>query len=79
MRQILVAAVNESYEEQLRRIKCPTVLICGEFDTAATPEMTRKAAKLLSDGRVSIVEGTGHLLDEALVSEVRRWMQGVPE
>lgn len=72
MRDVLVAAVNESYEDQLQEVRCPTLIISGEHDTAAPPALAREAAALLTNGTVAIVPSAGHLLDAGLSSEIQR-------
>jgi pimeloyl-ACP methyl ester carboxylesterase len=63
MRAVLVTAVNESYEELLRRLQVPVALIWGEDDREVPVEVARRAQQLLG-GPVSleIVAGAGHLL-----------------
>jgi pimeloyl-ACP methyl ester carboxylesterase len=72
MRDVLVRSVNESYEEQLAAVDCPAFVICGEGDTAAPPEMTRRAAALMRRGTAVVVPGSAHLLDDGLFAEVGR-------
>ncbi len=48
MRNVLVAVTNESYEEQLRAVRCPVELVWGELDTAAPLSMAKQAAEVLS-------------------------------
>ncbi|MDQ3107280.1 MAG: alpha/beta hydrolase [Actinomycetota bacterium] len=47
MRNVLVAVTNESYEEQLRAVRCPVELVWGELDTAAPLAMAKQAAEVL--------------------------------
>ncbi len=76
MREVLVRAVNESYETQLRNVKCETILVSGEFDDAVPPEITRRAARYVSASRVVIVEGAGHLIDDEIVNALRPFLNG---
>jgi pimeloyl-ACP methyl ester carboxylesterase len=60
MRDVLVRAVNESYERELRALRCPVELVWGETDTAAPLEMARRAAALVPTAELTIVLGAGH-------------------
>lgn len=62
MRSVLVRSVNESYEEDLMRIKCPVELVWGAKDTAAPVEMARQASGFLKNGQFEVVEAAGHLI-----------------
>lgn len=66
MRQTLVAAVNESYEDELRSIKAPVHLIWGEADTEVPVRVAVEAAALLKGSGVEVtievVPGVGHWL-----------------
>ena len=62
MREVLVKAVNESYEPQLTSITCPTELVWGDDDSAATPDVARRAEELLAHSRLTIAAGVDHFL-----------------
>ncbi len=66
MRQILVTAVNESYEDQLSRLTGPVELLWGSEDSEVPVAVAERAAGLLSaagtEVRLVIEEGVGHLL-----------------
>ena len=61
MRSVLVRVVNESYEDDLRRISCPVELIWGVDDTAAPVEMAQRACELLPNARLEVIEDAGHM------------------
>jgi pimeloyl-ACP methyl ester carboxylesterase len=61
MRGVLVAAVNDVYDEDLRRISCPVHLVCGENDTAASVAVGKAVLALLKDGSLTVLPGVGHL------------------
>jgi pimeloyl-ACP methyl ester carboxylesterase len=61
MRSVHVRAVNETYEEPLRRLTCPVELVWGDDDTAAPLAVAESAAALLTDVRLTVVPGAGHL------------------
>ncbi|HEY5111699.1 MAG TPA: alpha/beta hydrolase [Acidimicrobiales bacterium] len=75
MRDVLVANVNESYEDELTNIVVPVDFVWGENDTVVPLEVATRAASLLqSDHTLRVVVGVGHLLPleapEDLVSAV---------
>jgi (E)-2-((N-methylformamido)methylene)succinate hydrolase len=45
----------------LDRIRCPTLVLTGEYDTGSTPAMTRALAARLPDARFAILPGLRHL------------------
>jgi len=62
MRDVLVRVVNETYEEQLRAVRCPVELVWGDDDTAAPLEVAERAAEMLGDlATLTVVPGAGHL------------------
>ncbi len=62
MRQVLVHAVNESYETQLAAVACPAELLWGEDDTAVPVAVAEQARELLPGAELTVVPGAGHLL-----------------
>ena len=73
MRQVLVRAVNESYERELEMLSCPVELVWGEADAEAPVEVSRAAASLIPRARLTILPGKDHftaLLDPALRTAV---------
>ena len=66
MREVLVRAVNESYEEQLAMLNLPVELLWGADDADVPLEVAERAAALLRERGVDVnlvVEhGAGHLL-----------------
>jgi pimeloyl-ACP methyl ester carboxylesterase len=63
MRDILVKAVSENYEGQLRSLSVPTMFIWGENDTAAPLADVEQAIELVPAGTATlqILEGVGHM------------------
>ena len=45
----------------LRRIKCPTLVLCGEHDQLCPPQRHALMAELIEGASLSIIEGAGHL------------------
>jgi len=79
MRATLVRVVNESYEQDLRRIMCPVELVWGSDDTAAPLEVARLACGLLHDARLEVIQNGGHMTPlsapDALGESVRRLLR----
>lgn len=60
MRDVLVTAVNETYEDQLGRISQPVELVWGRQDDEVPVEIAERAARLLTDPQLTVLEGVGH-------------------
>ena len=63
MRDVLVRAVNENYEDQLRRLKIPTEFIWGDADSVVPVSQARAAIQLVPENlrSLTVLEGVGHL------------------
>ncbi len=62
MRDTLVIAVNEHYEDVLPAVICPVELVWGDDDTAAPLTIAERAVSLFGAGAtLTIVPGAGHL------------------
>jgi pimeloyl-ACP methyl ester carboxylesterase len=61
MREVFVRVVNESYEDQLRAVRCPVELVWGDDDTEAPFTVAEQAAALVPGAVVTPVPGAGHL------------------
>lgn len=62
MRSVLVRVVNESYEAQLRSIRCPVEMVWADGDTAAPLVMAGLAAQLIENSRLTVIPGRSHFL-----------------
>ena len=72
MRDVLVRVVNETYEDQLRAVRCPVELVWGDDDTAAPLEVAERAGELLGDlATLTVVAGAGHLTPTAAPDALR--------
>jgi pimeloyl-ACP methyl ester carboxylesterase len=71
MRQVLVATVQESYEDLYSQIEVPVELVWGERDTAAPVSVARAVVGDFPDARLTIVDG-GHLLPTESPDSLRR-------
>lgn len=60
MRETLVNTVNEDLSECAKKIVCPTLLIWGTLDEAASIEEARELEHLLADGGLVELEGYSH-------------------
>ena len=77
MREVLVRVINESYEEELRRIECPVRMVWGELDSAAPVMVAEAALKLVADGALDVVEGAGHDVHLTHPERVRAAIDGL--
>jgi pimeloyl-ACP methyl ester carboxylesterase len=62
MRQVLVRTVNETYDDQLRAVRCPVELVWGDDDTEAPLSVAEWAAGLLARPNLTVCRGAGHLV-----------------
>lgn len=60
LRKTLVSLVNTDIRELLPNIKCPSLLIWGENDTATPLEDAKIIEKLIPDSGLCVIKGTGH-------------------
>lgn len=60
LRQTLVKLVNTDLRDILPNIKCPSLLIWGDEDTATPLADAKIIEKLIPDAGLCVLEGTGH-------------------
>ena len=60
LRRTLVSLVNTDLRDILPNIKCPSLLIWGENDTATPLEDAKTIEKLIPDAGLCVIKGTGH-------------------
>ena len=60
MREILVGTVNLDIENEISKIKAPTLIIWGDLDEAVPLERAYELEKLISDSAVIVYEGCTH-------------------
>ena len=77
MRDILVKAVNESYEDELSDVRCRVRLVWGENDDEVPVSVARRAADLLADASVDVVAGVGHHVLLLAPNRVRAAIEGL--
>lgn len=71
MREVMVKAVNESYDDQVAAIRVPTRLVWGAADTAAPVWMAEKAHAAIPDSTLTVVDGSAHLIDAGLTAALQ--------
>lgn len=74
MRAILVRVVNESYEDELGRVRSPVTLLWGAEDREVPVDVARAAAEALAGSKVTleVLEGIGHHVPVEAPDELRR-------
>lgn len=78
MRDVLVRAVNETYEDELGRVHSPTSFLWGAGDTAARPEVARRASDLVERVvEVEVVADAGHDVHRQRPELVRAHVEAV--
>lgn len=77
MRDVFTRFVNESYEDQLRAVRCPVELVWGEDDTAAPLALAEEALTLLADASLERVPGVGHMTPLAVPDRLRAALERV--
>lgn len=60
MRTTLVKVVNEDLQPYIPKLRCPTLLIWGDADTATPISDARLMERLLPDAGLVVCEGAGH-------------------
>lgn len=71
MRDTLVRVVNESYEDRLPDVACPVRLVWGAADSEVPAEVAHRAAALLRNVDIEVVEGCGHDLPREAPERIR--------
>jgi pimeloyl-ACP methyl ester carboxylesterase len=62
MRQVLVRTVNETYDDQLRALRCPVELVWGDDDAEVPLSVAETATGLLARPNLTVCRGAGHLV-----------------
>lgn len=60
MRAVMARVTNRDLSRELPNIKCPTLLIWGELDTATTLKHAKVIEKLVPDAGLVAIPGAGH-------------------
>ncbi len=75
----IFAAMGGSWQDLLRAVECPLLLVTGDpGKVIITPEMAKEAAGLWQDGREANIPGAGHSIHreqfEAFVEKVKEFL-----
>ncbi len=71
LRDVLVATVNESYEDELATLNAPVVMVWGSNDMDVPVATAQRAASLLAGSHsLRVVNGIGHLLPSQAPKEL---------
>lgn len=71
MRGVLVQSVNLDINEEVKKIKCPVLLIWGSEDTAVPVNRAYELEKLIPDAGVVVYEGATHYAYLERIQEVQ--------
>lgn len=78
MRDTFVKLVNESYEDEMRKVRCPVELVWGSEDTAAPLNVNRAATGMFPTNNLVVVPGGTHFLPtenpEVLREAIRKFL-----
>jgi pimeloyl-ACP methyl ester carboxylesterase len=78
MRDVLVANVNESYEDELATIVAPVTLLWGERDDVTPRDVATRAGEVLRATHTMVsLPGVGHLVPIEAPAELARTVLGV--
>lgn len=83
MRDVLVTAVNESYERELEQLRVPVHLLWGSDDTEVPVAAARRAADIVrasgGDVELDVLPGVGHHVPVQDPAAVRRAVDAMVE
>lgn len=71
MRDVLVAAVHESYEPELARIGVPVTMVWGADDTEVPVAVAEAAHAVLDGAELTVLEGIGHFVPTSAPEALR--------
>jgi 3-oxoadipate enol-lactonase len=57
---------------ELYRVKCPTLIVCGEQDKATTPQDHKAIAEKITNSKLVIIPGASHTVPEEQATELNR-------
>lgn len=80
IRQQTVILGRPDSRDDLARIDCPTLVVCGADDVLTPPEMSEEIASGIANARLVMIEDCGHLATmeqpEAVNDAMRAWLTG---
>jgi pimeloyl-ACP methyl ester carboxylesterase len=66
--------------QTLRRLACPTLVLCGREDLITPLEMSNEMVALIPDARLAVIEDCGHLSTlekpHEVIAALRAWYVG---
>lgn len=71
MRDVLVAAVHESYEPELTRVRVPVTMVWGADDTEVPVAVAEEAKEVLEGAELIVLEGIGHFVPTSAPEALR--------
>lgn len=77
MRAVHVTAVNETYEDELRALRCPVELVWGADDADVPVSVAHAAVEVIADARLTLLPGVGHLVPTTAPDALRAAIQRV--
>lgn len=60
MREVLVRTINETYEEELRQLNLPVLLVWGSADAEVPLAVAERIAATVDHAELQVLEGVGH-------------------
>lgn len=60
------------YTQEWPSVKCPVLLITGEFDKNSSPDMSEKLGKIIPNGQVKIILGHKHMVNLTAADEINQ-------
>jgi len=82
MRDVLVKVVNETYEDELGRIRCPVHLVWGDGDTEVPLAVAVRAREILEQSgtpvTLTVLPGVGHHTPLEAPGALRATLEGMP-
>ncbi|MDB5875229.1 MAG: hypothetical protein JWQ07_4671 [Ramlibacter sp.] len=81
IRQNRAVIVRPDARAHLPRLRCPTLVMCGDSDQLAPPEHSREIAALIAGAQIVVVPRCGHMLTMEKPAQVnaalRAWLEGL--
>jgi pimeloyl-ACP methyl ester carboxylesterase len=81
IRQNRVVMRRTDQRALLPRLRCPTLVMCGDADLVTPPEHTRELAQLIAGAQLEWIAGAGHMLSmeqpAAVNAALRAWLARV--
>jgi pimeloyl-ACP methyl ester carboxylesterase len=71
MRDVLVRLVNERYDDDVSRLRCPVELVWGDDDADVPTDVARALAAAIPQAHLTLCPGAGHLLPITAPTELR--------